>query len=164
MLLVVAGFLCICFSPFVHGQSKDEKNEKSYLELQERLPSWITSARDFINTHLQIDPDCDIKYAQDSEIIPRYVSSENLKGWLFEDKVFINSNHKIKWKLKDFIVFKVHEDLHTGGKCLGDRKPSDLPICSLFGENIYRSEDLNNAIKKHLKKELDAYENQIAVR
>lgn len=164
VLLVVAGFLCICFSPFVHGQSKDQKNEESYLYLKEVLPEWIKATNLFVKEHLNRHPDCDIKIV-DQMFIPAYRYNPNRAGWMEEGKIYINSNHRTKWTLKKFIVFKIHEDIHLTGRCLNDAlKRYETPICRVFDRPIYYSFDINQAIEKHLKKELNDYENQIAVR
>ena len=67
--------------------------------------------------------------------------------------LFYNSNkHFSPLEIKLFII---HELLHTNKICGEDKYKTSLPICNLFGNRIYVSNDINQSLLNHLSKELN---------
>lgn len=118
-----------------------------------------------VNLHLSSHPNCELKdlKLQDKVFLPTDIKEHRLKAFVFvkEDKKRIFFNQNIKWSLKDIIVMMIHEDFHLVGVCGSDSKSvtaqftvNRKPVCRLFGENQYYSNDITEAIEKHLEKEL----------
>lgn len=148
LMLVVAAFLTVCFSPVVRGQ---DIWELARIE-----------AKEIINKHLQDEPDCDTKHLPDiidkMEIRFEYHINCNVSAWVFNGVLFINNNPKIKRSWRGNIITIMHEAVHFNMLCLNDSIRSydiDKPICKLFGKPVYHSMDIDSLIKSHLRKELN---------
>jgi hypothetical protein len=145
-------------------QSRDAKLQKDFLRYR-------NEAIETIEQHAKTDPDCPLKRViptlKSAVIIFAYNDdqprSQTTRAWSFRDQktgarvIVINS--RLEWNVKDSLVTLVHEGLHLtdyqGRPICGPdvREPDGTPVCNLFGLDLFTSEDISNAIRRHLYKE-----------
>jgi hypothetical protein len=123
---------------------------------------WKNEAKALIILHSQSHRDCTLNNLVDKidsvDIILSPVNNPNQSMWVFPDdnimSHFIFVNSKAKWNRQKAIRNFIHETLHLKGMCCKDSSRSIQPICYLFNQSIYESVEINEALDKHLEKEL----------
>ena len=113
------------------------------------------NVRDVIVDHLRLHPDCESRQILDVvdsvEIIGQFHNDHLVRGWVYEGKVYINTNKRVKQTPEKIVYLLIHELLHICGHCLNDSIRSNEPICVLFDRKIHHSMDIVKAIKEHFK-------------
>jgi hypothetical protein len=124
-------------------------------------------ALEILQDHLKDHSDCDLKDLPDTISRMQFFSSLkmpfSMKAATFPDEksihpvVFVNSD--IEWNIDDAILMIIHEATHNTRRnnewlCGSDKykglKVNRIPVCRLFGNSQYSSEDIDKAIRKHL--------------
>lgn len=68
--------------------------------------------------------------------------------------IFVTSNPKITWSEQQAVGTIIHESLHNAKICGNDLYKSPVPICNLWGKQVFYSSDIIVAIHEHFKSEL----------
>jgi hypothetical protein len=154
--------LLLLLSTPVLGQSKEARLQKDFLRYRAQVI-------DHTDRHAEIDPDCVLKsviptlknaviLAAHSDDQPRSVTT---KAWAFQDQksraLVIVINSRLEWSFKDALITLLHEALHltldeNGRPICGPdvKEPDGIPACRLFGRDQFTSQDISDAIRRHL--------------
>ena len=114
------------------------------------------SLKEILASHLLSHPECEsremIEAIDSVGISWEFSCDQNVRAWILDGKIYLNSNKWIKWSDEQIALTLIHEMTHILGKCLNDSIRSHAaPICEAYGRKIYYSEDLSRAIKDHFK-------------
>lgn len=134
------------------------------ISLMERLNLARKDAIKVIDTHLHNHPMCDLKLIniEDKVLLEIDFKDERIEACVFtEDTRRIFFGRHIKWDTKKMITRMIHESFHITKQddkfiCGEDSSKRMIKgvVCRLFGDVQYSSDDINQAIEKHLEKEL----------
>ena len=134
------------------------------ISLMERLNLAKIEAIELINIHTSNHKDCDLKLInlKDKVLLEIDFKDERIEACVFtEDTKRIFFGRHIKWTKEKMITRMIHESFHITKQndkfiCGEDSSKRMIKgaVCRLFGDLQYSSDEINQAIEKHLEKEL----------
>lgn len=108
-----------------------------------------------LSDHFLEDPNCELRelvpIIEDSSIGHFWDTNRYFRAWVIAPYRIIHINLYSDWNKNNTSITYIHEALHIAGICGEDYPRRSEPVCKLFGEDVFDSEEISKTIKRHLE-------------